>query len=594
MTTKMMIALGGVFLAATVWADDPRTNSWLTGTAGQYARLYTNTAAALADKSVTVWNYSSIDGTTVDNKQPLPVYSGVQEIYSSSNYVYIRCSSLPAQTMGPLLAYAPANLILPTNQHALFRITRNPVAAATKSTTGGGAIGYMVDGTQMFDIRDALSWAGSSEGMGTGYWTRDAYVNEGYGFDYNFGHAAPGGGYHYHANPMGLRYRLGDHMDFDPATKVYSESTNAVTKHSPILGWVGDGYPVYGPYGYSISNNPASGIRRMQSGFVLRNGQNGTANLQSVGRTNIPPWAQRIYKTNNVTGPSNFTTYPLGRYLEDHDWKGDLINPATGLRYVLGVDYDLDEYNGRWCVTPEFPNGTYAYFVTITANGVPDFPYYLGRAYYGTPVTGNINSIGEIVATNFLGNTNVAAALGSPQKSGGTVTLTWSAVAGGTYRVESSTNLTTWITNATGITPVFATAKYTNGSSDSFRFYRVARTGVASYDSVAGGGSTGGGGNGILSVSPASRAANNVAFTFTINLDPSMNPPPQGAPVSSVTVGNISGTSNTHVSSTQVTSSITIPSDAPQGTQTVSVTFAGPGGGTGPTYTLTGGFTITP
>jgi hypothetical protein len=572
---------------------DPHIDSWLTDTSGQYVRLSTNAAAATADKAVTVWTYSSIDGTTVDDKQALPVYSGIQEIYSSSNYVYLRSSGMPAQTLGPLLAYAPANLILPTNQHTLFQIPRNPVVPTTKTTTGGGYIGHMVDGSQMFDIRDALSWNGTSEGMSTGFWTRDAYVNEGYGFDYNFGHSAPGGAYHYHANPMGLRYRLGDHMDFNPVTKVYTESTDSPTQHSPILGWVGDGFPVYGPYGYAVSNNAASGIRRMVSGFVLRNGQNGTVDLRTAGRTNIPPWAQRIYRTNNVTGPSNFSTYPLGRYLEDHDWKRDLINPATGSNYVMGVDYDLDEYNGRWCVTPEFPGGTYAYFVSITTNGAADFPYYLGRAYYGTPVTGNISSIGETVVTNFLGNTNVGSVLAAPKLNAGTVTLTWSAVEGGTYRVESSTNLSAWATNTSNVTPVLSTAHYTNNSSDPQRFYRVARTALASFDPVSTSGGTGGGSSGILSVSPTAHGADNVSFTLTINLDSSVNPPPQGAAATAVTVGSISGTSNTHVSSTVVTSSIKIPLGTASGPQTVSVTFAGPpGGGTGPTYTLSGGFSI--
>ena len=78
-------------------------------------------------------------------------------------------------------------------------------------------------------------------------------------------------------------------MDYDAAAKVYSESTTASTKHSPILAWVRDGYPLYGPYGYSNATNPASGIRRLVSGFVLRNGQNGTQNLTAVGRVIIPP-----------------------------------------------------------------------------------------------------------------------------------------------------------------------------------------------------------------------------------------------------------------------------------------------------------------
>ena len=67
--------------------------------------------------------------------------------------------------------------------------------------------------------------------------------------------------YHYHANPPALRYELGDHVDFNPVTKIYTEDTNAPTKHSPILGWAADGFPIYGPYGYSSASNSTSGIR---------------------------------------------------------------------------------------------------------------------------------------------------------------------------------------------------------------------------------------------------------------------------------------------------------------------------------------------
>ena len=39
---------------------------------------------------------------------------------------------------------------------------------------------------------------------------------------------------------------------------------------------------------------------------------------------------------------------------------------------------DLDECNGRSCVTPEFPGGTYAYFLTEAWPVIP-------RNYRGTP-----------------------------------------------------------------------------------------------------------------------------------------------------------------------------------------------------------------
>ncbi|MBU6180830.1 MAG: YHYH protein, partial [Verrucomicrobia bacterium] len=41
---------------------------------------------------------------------------------------------------------------------------------------------------------------------------------------------------------------------------------------------------------------------------------------------------------------------------------------------------DLDECNGRFCLTPEFPEGTYAYFLTDEWPVIP-------RAFRGSPVS---------------------------------------------------------------------------------------------------------------------------------------------------------------------------------------------------------------
>ena len=59
----------------------------------------------------------------------------------------------------------------------------------------------------------------------------------------------------------------------------------------------------------------------------------------------------------------------MGTYIEDYE-------------YVEGLG-DLDQYNGRFCVTPEYPNGVYAYFSTI--KGVcwrTKFPYFIGPNFY--------------------------------------------------------------------------------------------------------------------------------------------------------------------------------------------------------------------
>ena len=36
-------------------------------------------------------------------------------------------------------------------------------------------------------------------------------------------------------------------------------------QHSPIVAWVRDGFPIYGPYGYAVSNNPAREVLSKES-----------------------------------------------------------------------------------------------------------------------------------------------------------------------------------------------------------------------------------------------------------------------------------------------------------------------------------------
>ncbi len=113
-------------------------------------------------------------------------------------------------------------------------------------------------------------------------------------------------------------------------------------KHSPIIGWAYDGNPIYGSYGYSSPSNKNSSIKKISSGYTLN--------------------------TSNIANrPSNFSE---GFFVED---------------YQFTNSGDLDEYNGRFCVTPEFPNGVYAYFAITTTgvngNQIGRFPYFVGNRY---------------------------------------------------------------------------------------------------------------------------------------------------------------------------------------------------------------------
>jgi hypothetical protein len=567
---------------------DPRTNSWFTTYSGQYARIFTNNNMKATNGLLTTWSNGS-------QTQSAPAYCGVQEADSSASWVYVFSTGLAGYNMGPWQNGAFPNL--PMNQKLLYRFPRTTNGVpTTKTLTGGGQIGIFVDGVEMFNSWDAFYWNGSSDtssmGGNTGYWNRDAYVNEGATFDAGNAHQQNTGTYHYHANPIALRFQLGDHVDYDSSTKTYSESTNTPTKHSPILGWIGDGFPIYGPYGYSNATNPASGVRRMISGYVIRNGLYGTSNLTANGRTTIPSWAVRAFGvSSNQSGPTVSGSYPLGRYMEDNDYLGDH-------GYVQGVDFDLDEYNGRWCVTPEFPDGTYAYFVSISSNGTPAFPYNIGRAYYGNAIGGAITSIAETVVTNFVGGPNGAFSLSTPARQDPTVTLTWSSVDGGTYQIESTTDLSNWTTNATNVTSQGISTHSNLNSGASAVFYRVARMGLANYDPVTG--ITGSGSGQTITLTPNSgtHGQSNISISAVINSANPPVPPHTGAPISTFTVGSISvtGASYTYDSGTgtgTVTGTLSIPANATLGEQTVTITFSPPPGqSSGPTYTQVNGFTI--
>jgi hypothetical protein len=320
----------------------------------------------------------------------------------------------------------------------------------------------------------------------------------------------------------------------------------------------------------------------MISGYVIRNGNYGTSNLTANGRTTIPAWSARLFNvSSNQTGPNVSTSYPLGRYMEDNDYLGDHgIAPGTNT-------YDLDEYNGRWCVTPEFPNGTYAYFVSISSNGTSTFPYNIGRGFYGSQTGGTVTAITETVATNFLGSTNLTSTLNAPGVKNGTVTLSWSAIEGGSYQVEATTNLTSssgWTVLGTGVSPNQISGGYTNITSLDKRFYRVGRNSVATYDNP---GTTYFATNGVA---PGGAAYRGQTVYLTITLPSSPPNPPSGAPVTSVTVGGITNISATCTASGTVVALFTIPATTSStNAQNVVVQF-----NPMPSYTLTNGFTINP
>jgi hypothetical protein len=278
------------------------------------------------------------------------IETNVQQVDYSTANVYVACTCIPGYDIGPWTG----NPNTPANQNFVFKITRNPVEnTGTKTATALGHIGVWTNGVSVFNALDAFSYNNQN------VWHQDAIPNEGASFDACLGHPAPNGEYHNHLNP----------------TCLYDDDNSTI--HSPIIGYAFDGFPIYGAYGYANADG-TGGIARMTSSYQLRS---------ITDRTTLPDGS-----TASSAGPVVSSTYPLGKYIEDY-------------AYVAGLG-TLDQYNGRFCVTPEYPSGIYAYFVTIDASGNGVYPYVIGPKYYGTVQAGNTgpgsghNTISETV-TNY-------------------------------------------------------------------------------------------------------------------------------------------------------------------------------------------------
>jgi hypothetical protein len=156
------------------------------------------------------------------------------------------------------------------------------------------------------------------------------------------GHSAGPNGYHYHydANCVYWEPEAGETMEDYDLSKIKSD------EHSPIIGWAFDGYPIYGMYGY---NDDQTSLKPITSSYAIERTQEGG----DQGYNGIDDW-----------------------------------------NYVEGAG-DLDECNGRFGPTPEYPDGIYHYVSTPLSGsptmvtdtngatvGMIGFPYFL-LCYHG-------------------------------------------------------------------------------------------------------------------------------------------------------------------------------------------------------------------
>jgi len=160
-----------------------------------------------------------------------PIYSkiyGATSITSDGTYITIKTAGLPDHKS---VYYAPSDPLYEAfsgitfggttfskNPNSIsaktytFKIPVDPKVSATHPATPLGAIGVSLNGVPFYN-----QYAGPNQPL----------TNEIVSFDKYYGHPAPGGTYHYHVEPLYL-------------------TTVKATKSS-ILGFLLDGFPVYGP-----------------------------------------------------------------------------------------------------------------------------------------------------------------------------------------------------------------------------------------------------------------------------------------------------------------------------------------------------------
>jgi hypothetical protein len=378
---------------------------------GLYGHSQTNPVITkwLQNTTVTGKYYVSGNSTAISNG----ILVNCQAVQYSATSAYITTTGVPSYPTGPFLDGNPSNA---TNQSAIFKFPLTPVQnTGTATATTGGNIGVFLNGVALFDYRDGAGWSSTTNSLcggpgnptctGTVLWNRDAIVAERAGFDCSKGHPAMGN-YHHHQNPSAFKLDL---TVISTICNLYAADglyTIDSTQHSPLLGFAYDGFPIYGAYAYKNVNG-TGGITRMKSGYRLR------------------------VMTTRTSGPAVSTTYPLGYFREDYEF---ITTTASD---------SLDVHNGRFCVTPEYPNGIYCYFATVDANWNSAYPYVVGPTFYGVYANRKVTSITETVTTYTAPATPVTLVRFTGNNQNNTVTLNWetaSEINSSVFEIERSTD----------------------------------------------------------------------------------------------------------------------------------------------------------
>ena len=240
----------------------------------------------------------------------------VQTVRTDQQYVYIESAGLSLTSLGPL----DGNDREPTSgpRKFVFRFPVAPTAANGKCAPVGVA-GAFLNGVPIYSPISVVSFRDQN------LWHLDAVA----ALSKNARAASP------------------------VVASLFSNSG----RHSPIIGFALDGYPIYGPYG----RDPDGHVQRLRSSYRLR----------SITRRTVLPDGTELTP---ARGPPVDSEYPLGTFRRITS-----MFPRAG---------DLDEHNSRCSLTPEYPEGTYAYFLSA-------YPYLVGPTYFRVCGTGAVIRAGR-------------------------------------------------------------------------------------------------------------------------------------------------------------------------------------------------------
>ncbi len=246
--------------------------------------------------------------------------------------VQMRCSSkertmtsngIPNHEAGPFPNRGNPHSI--TAQSIHFDMPLNPqLGSLTGRVTN--IPGYARNGIKL-EPETAEVYANGREG-----WRYEAIQNPvlySLGLDQNLAHVQPNGEYHYHGIPDGY------------FNKLLQGGAPAMV----LMAWASDGFPIYARYGYTNPADSSSAIKIVKPNYRLKNAQE-LAATQVNGQAR-PGFNESEVRRGNKVVPS----LPLGIFVQD--WIFD-----------ASLGGDLDECNGRFGVTPEFPQGIYHYYLT--------------------------------------------------------------------------------------------------------------------------------------------------------------------------------------------------------------------------------------